>query len=60
MSNGAWEHVTTDEGILNGFRQCNYFDFDGSIVKLPSNLYDTIKNNKVPYNLVKKRKCFRR
>ena len=49
MSNGAWEHVTTDEGILNGFRQCDYFDFDGILDKLHSKLLDTVKNGELPY-----------
>ena len=58
MSNGTWEHVTIDEGILNGFRQCDYFDFDGSVDKLHSKLRDTIKNREVPHNFAKNLNVF--
>ena len=27
----AWKHVANEKRILNGFSQCGYFDFDGSI-----------------------------
>ena len=27
----AWKHVASDEHILDGFRQCGYFDFDGTM-----------------------------
>ena len=49
-----WKHITIDKHILDGFRQCVYFDFDGSIDKLHPKLHDAIKNREVPYNLVKK------
>ena len=51
----AWKHVTMDGHILDGFRQCGYFDIDGSINKLHS---DTIKKREVPYNFVKKVNAF--
>ena len=54
MVMGAWKHVVTDERILDGFRQCVYFDFDVSIYELHSKLLETIKNREVQYNLVKK------
>ena len=50
----AWKHLAPDGLILDGFRQCGYFDFDGRIDRLYSKLRDTIKNREVPYDLVKK------
>ena len=54
----AWKHVATDEGILDGFRQCGYFDFNGSTDNLHSKLREAIKNREVSYNLVKKVNAF--
>ena len=54
----TWKHVATDKRILNGFRQCGYFDFDGSIDQLHSKLRETIKKREVPYILVKKVNAF--
>ena len=40
----AWKHVATNKCIFDGFCQCGYFDFDGSVDKLHSQRSDTIKN----------------
>ena len=48
----AWRHIETDERILDWFRQCGYFDFDGIIDKFHSKLRDTIKNRGLLYNLI--------
>ena len=48
----TWKQVSTDKRILNGFRQCGYFDFDGIIDKFHSRLRDTIKNRGLLYNLI--------
>ena len=37
MVMNAWKHAATDEGIVDGFFQCGYFDFDGSIDKAAMN-----------------------
>ena len=54
-----WKHITIDKHILDGFCQCGYIDFDGSIDKLNSKVPDdTIKNREVPYKLAEEVKVF--
>ena len=38
---------------MDGFRQCEYFDFERSRDKLQSKLLDTIKSREMPHELVK-------
>ena len=44
--------VATDELILKGFRQCGYIEYDGETSNLHSRLQETIKERKVPEEVI--------
>ena len=53
IGNGCLDSCCIGWTILDGFRPCEYFDFDRSRDKLQSKLLDTIKSREMPHELVK-------
>ena len=53
-----FKEVATDELILRGFRECGYVDYSNDISVLHSRLQATLKERKVPVDVVEKVNSF--